>query len=214
MKKSSIGGNLVSSRSTLIGGVGVCAPPGSPWSVHGETQGIFKWKTFKYAEPLSRLNRAKHWVDDVNNRRHAPIGLEEMWRTKWWPNRQFTFLLSVAKVNSVQARARGRNEVAEGTLTFWRQLAMQMLKNKIGVVAAPSPRRVWTRTSTDHVHRKQKKNEGTWNYTTRRFTRRKTEYIHHPCSECGKTTRNYCQCDPGRALCAMCFGVHSRERDH
>jgi hypothetical protein len=31
----------VISRSTLIGGVGICAPPGSPWSVHGETQGIF-----------------------------------------------------------------------------------------------------------------------------------------------------------------------------
>jgi hypothetical protein len=42
-----------------------------------------EWKSFKYAEPLSHHNRAKHWVDDANNYHHAPIGLEEMWRTKW-----------------------------------------------------------------------------------------------------------------------------------
>jgi hypothetical protein len=39
------------------------------------------WKTFKYAERFSLHNRAKHWVDDVNNRRHDPIGLEEVWAT-------------------------------------------------------------------------------------------------------------------------------------
>jgi hypothetical protein len=38
------------------------------WKVDGQ------WKSFKYT---SRYSRAKHWVDDVNNRRHDPIGLEE-----------------------------------------------------------------------------------------------------------------------------------------
>jgi hypothetical protein len=57
------------------------------------------WRTFKYAEPFSRHNSAKHWVDDVNNRCHDP-SLEDVWATKWWPNRQFTFLLSVAEVNA------------------------------------------------------------------------------------------------------------------
>ncbi len=42
------------------------------------------WKSFKYTEPFSRYSRAKHWVDDVNNRCHDPIGLEEVWGTKWW----------------------------------------------------------------------------------------------------------------------------------
>ncbi len=27
-----------------------------------------EWKKFKYADPLSRHNCAKNWVDDVNNR--------------------------------------------------------------------------------------------------------------------------------------------------
>jgi hypothetical protein len=100
-------------------------------------------------------------VDDVNNHCHVPIGLEEMWWTKWWQNRQSTFLLLVAKVNCVQAWVRARNEVAEATLMFWRKLAMQMLKIRIGVVTAPSPPQVWTLTSTKHVHWKWKKHEGT-----------------------------------------------------
>jgi hypothetical protein len=45
------------------------------------------WKTFKYLEPFSRYSQGKHWVDDVNNCCHDPIGLEEIWQTKWWPQR-------------------------------------------------------------------------------------------------------------------------------
>ena len=98
---------------------------------------------------------------------------------------------------------------------FWRKLATQMLKIRIGVVTAPSPPQVWTRTSTKHVHWKWQKHEGNQNYTTCRFAKWMTEYIHHPCSKCGKTTQNNCQeCDPECALCTMCFGVHSWEQDH
>ena len=68
------------------------------------------WRTFKYIEPFSRHNRAKHWVYDGNNRRHYPIGLEDGWATKWWPNRQFTFLLLVAEVNAVQNWVRAKKE--------------------------------------------------------------------------------------------------------
>jgi hypothetical protein len=71
------------------------------------------WKTFKYFEPFSQHNQAKHGVDDVNNCRHDPIALEEIWATKWWPNPQITFLLSVAEVNTVQAWACGRKEGAD-----------------------------------------------------------------------------------------------------
>ncbi len=45
------------------------------------------WRTFKYANPFSRHNCAKHWAEDVNNRGHDPrIGLEDVWATIWWPN--------------------------------------------------------------------------------------------------------------------------------
>ena len=42
------------------------------WQVNG------KWVSFKYAKYLSRHNLAKDWVDDVNNCRHDPIGLEQV----------------------------------------------------------------------------------------------------------------------------------------
>jgi hypothetical protein len=63
------------------------------------------------------------------------------WATKWWPNRQFTFILSVAEANAVQAWARGTSETAMPTLEFQKKLAMQMMQNKRGDygVAAPSP---------------------------------------------------------------------------
>ena len=40
------------------------------------------WVRFNYVEYLSRHNRSKHWVDNVNNRRHDTIGLEQVWHTK------------------------------------------------------------------------------------------------------------------------------------
>ena len=89
------------------------------------------WVKFNYTEYLSRHNRSKHWVDDVNNRRHDPIGLEQVWHTKWWPTRQFTFICSVAEANAVQSRARARDETPAEQLKFRRALAMKMLKNNI-----------------------------------------------------------------------------------
>jgi hypothetical protein len=78
------------------------------------------WKTFQYSEPFSRFSRGKHWVDDVNNRRHDPIGLEEVWQTKWWPMQQFTFICSIAEVNAVQSWARGTHEATMPQLQFCR----------------------------------------------------------------------------------------------
>ena len=37
-----------------------------------------EWVTFKYAKYLSSHNYNKHWVDDVNNRRHYPIDIEQV----------------------------------------------------------------------------------------------------------------------------------------
>ena len=129
------------------------------------------WRTFKYAKPLSRHNRAKHWVDDVNNRRHDPIGLERVWATKWWPNRQFTFLLSVAEVNAVQAWARAKKEILMPTLEFRKKLAMRMMTNKLknnGLTPA-SPVCTRARNSSEHVMVKRQKKEGSWNVYTRTF---------------------------------------------
>ncbi|KAL7447639.1 hypothetical protein ACHAXS_000035, partial [Conticribra weissflogii] len=60
-----------------------------------------EWKSFKYIEPPSGHNNAKHCDDDLNNCRHNSIAFEHVWGTKWWPTQQFLFLLSVAEVNAV-----------------------------------------------------------------------------------------------------------------
>ena len=120
------------------------------------------WKSFHYAKPFSRHNRAKHWVDDINQNCHGDIGLDEVWATKWWPNRQFTFLLLIAEVNVGQARARATGETAEPSLEFRKKMAHKMLTNKLSDygVTGGSPARVWRRESNKHVHWKWAKHEG------------------------------------------------------
>ena len=43
-----------------------------------------QWVSSNYPEFLSHhnYNYSKHWVDDINNRCHDPIGLEQVWHTK------------------------------------------------------------------------------------------------------------------------------------
>jgi hypothetical protein len=89
------------------------------------------WSSFKYTEAFTNHCIAKHWVDDVNNRRHAPIGLEDIWATKWWPHRQFTFMLSVAEVNANNSSARALDVPAVHQIVFRKQLAKEMMYNKL-----------------------------------------------------------------------------------
>ena len=74
--------------------------------------------SFKYPEPFSWHSKAKHWVDDHNQRRHSPIDLAEIWKTQWWPHRQFTFLLGVVEVNAANSRGRARDEPGGSVLEF------------------------------------------------------------------------------------------------
>ena len=169
-----------------------------------------EWKTFKYAKPFSRHNRAKHWVDDHNNRRHDPIGLEEVWATKWWPMRQFTFLCSVAEVNACHSLARGKREQTMPQLEFRRQLAQELLHNTLDVPqvlpqAVVAARR---RSNTVHALKKRSREEGNRNPATRRFRKVDTVYLKLKCHGCGTKIRTYCSCNPSTPMCAVCFGLH------
>jgi hypothetical protein len=171
------------------------------------------WKSFKYTEPFSRYARAKHWVDDVNNLRHDPIGLEEVWGTKWWAMRQFTFLCSVAEVNAVQSRARGKNKVAEPKLHFRQELARQMIEKTLDDPPTPevAPVRRQPRKNADHALKKRAAFEGEWDLDCRKFKKVTADYVRLKCRECGKGCRTYCLCYPGRPLCVGCFALHANE---
>ena len=69
---------------------------------------VGEWKTFNYTDPIYRHNHSKNWVDDVNARRHDTIGLEDVFHTKLWPHREFTFLCSVSEINALNSRACAR----------------------------------------------------------------------------------------------------------
>jgi hypothetical protein len=149
----------------------------------------------------------------VNNRRHNPIGLEEAWVKKWWPNRRFTFILFVVEANAVQARARAKKETAMPTLEFRKKFTMKMMTNKLGDngVAAASPARTGASLSNNHVFSKRVKKEGKWNPSTHTFNEVNTLYLACRCSVCRVNTRDYCSCDPGQDLCQVCFGRHVQE---
>ena len=145
------------------------------------------WKTFKYLEPFSRYSRAKHWVDDVNNRCHDPIGLEEVWQTKWWPMRQFTFICLGEEVNAVHSLARGKCKATKPQLKFRRKLAKQMMTIMINVHVVPEvvPMRTRAQRNVQHLRLKRGIRKGLWNPYTRCFREVKTDYLRLQCGTCG-----------------------------
>ena len=172
------------------------------------------WRSFNYTEPFSRYSRVKHWVDDHNNRRHDPIGLEEAWATKWWPMRQFTFICAVAEVNACYSQARGRREATVPQLDFRRKLAQQLLQNTLDVPVIVPVARVANRNRSNTVHalRKRGKNEGKWQPGQRCFKEVRTVYLVLKCQRCqAKMCRTYCACHPSTPLCEGCFALHYNE---
>ncbi|KAL7467273.1 hypothetical protein ACHAXS_007534 [Conticribra weissflogii] len=171
------------------------------------------WRTFKYCEPVSHHNRAKHLVDDHNNRRHDPIGLEQTWRTKWWPTRQFTFLLAIAEVNAVNSRARARKEPAEPQLKFRRELAEGMINNNLDnagnviVVPAAMPRQRRS-TRANHVLESRPVFRGKWDISKNKWSKAKQKYQKVRCDFCGFKCRTFCTCDKKVTMCVNCFADH------
>ena len=165
---------------------------------------------------MSRHNKAKHWVDDVNNRRHDPIGLEEVWATKWWPNRQFTFLMLVTEVNAIQSRARARKLPAESQMEFRRKLAMKMLENKVNETGespmSPMRRRKRALDEVEDPHQCMTRplNTGKWDFKQNRWSQTKSLYSKMACIECGQLCRTYCACNKSKTMCLPCWGDHKK----
>ncbi|KAL7554463.1 hypothetical protein ACHAWF_019026 [Thalassiosira exigua] len=128
---------------------------------------VVRWK---YAEPNSRHNRAKHWIDDHNQRRHSPLDLAQLWNTKWWPHRQFSFFLSVAEVNALNSRGRALGKEAESVLYFCKKLAIQLLEcnlNEDGELIREADERVTRLRMVRQEHQLTQRPEfttGTWHH--------------------------------------------------
>ena len=178
------------------------------------------WRTaagdvnFSYPEPFSWHSKAKHWVDDHNQRRHSPINLAEIWKTQWWPHRQFTFVLGIAEVNAANLRGRARDEKAEPVLQFRKKLALLLLDNKIDengrIEAAVHPllRPRMTPTS-DHTLLVRPSFTGRWTGVKWSKTQQKHQKSTcHGGNNCRNRMRTYCACNKGVPLCSSCHTLH------
>ncbi len=170
-------------------------------------------RRFCYVEPLSRHNKAKHWVDDHNNRRHGVVSLSDGWRTKWWPHRQFTFILGVTEVNSIHTMARACKQPAESQLQFRRELARLLITTEIN----NEGRRV--REVEQHVTRSHLRVKECHVYLTKppyalgwlgaEWKRSKAKYAKQKCYTCNFLCRTYCSCDPSKVMCIGCYRSHT-----
>ena len=172
------------------------------------------WVSFNYVEYLSRHNRIKHWVDDVNNRRHDPIGLEQVWHTKCWETRQFTFICSVAEANSVYSRAHARQGKPTPQLAFRRQLALKMLTNSIvdddisicSYVASRKRRRI--EISVGHELTVRPNFTGIWKTNDNTWVKVRTKYLKTKCLGCKIEVHTYCECNKKKTVCSECYAKH------
>ena len=192
-------------------------------STHGLTEHTTKetwrkvgseWRSFTYTEAITNHNNSKHWVDDVNNRRHAPIGLEDIWATKWWPHRQFTFVCSVAEVNANNSLARANDTTAEHQIVFRKRLAKGMIENTLtssgGVRHSPirARKRKSDCNEPGHVLLKKPNYTGKYNPTTKQWATVKTQHLKMKCHGCSREIRTYCACNKASPMCSECFATH------
>ena len=95
--------------------------------------GGWEWKQpknkFNYPEVVGNHFLYRHSADDHNNKRHAPISLEVVWATKYWPNRVFSFLLSVTEVNINLAATYFGGQEPTGQINFCKELAKTLIFN-------------------------------------------------------------------------------------
>ena len=167
-----------------------------------------------YVEPVSRHNRSKHWVDDHNQRRHSPIDLSFVWRTKWWPNRQFTFFLGLAEVNAANSRARARRENPEPVLEFRKKLAIKMLNNTLGMseqsTSGPATRARRSVGADEGAHRLVQRPPYTTKWLGTDWKVVSDRYQKTICSGigCKKRCRTYCSCNKAACMCLGCFNLH------
>ena len=168
-------------------------------------------KKFKYPEPISRHNYAKHWVDDVNSRRHDPIAINDVWRTKWWPTRQITMFVGVAEVNANNTRARARGVPAEPQLDFRKNFAWKMIENNLDndgdVISTPEPVRTRSARAIVAEHSFETRPNFSSIWLGDRWKEASNPYQKTVC-RCGQRCRTYCACDRRVTLCKNCYGLH------
>ncbi len=118
-------------------------------------------------------------------------------------------------MNAVNSRARGRKANTDPQLTFCRNLAVEMMENKIGINLPCPPSPVVTRSKRKVVgHEKGKRpiHTGAWDNAKGTWKTTKTDYTKLHCSVCKTKCRTYCVCNPAVLLCNQCYYNQEEEQ--
>ena len=154
---------------------------------------------FCYPEPVAWHTQSKHWVDDHNQHRQAPIDLADCWKTQWWPHRQFAFFLAISETNAANSRARAKGDLAEPQLQFRKALAFCMLENTLnnaGVIVRQVERCLRTRDAVlaEHVLVTRPDFSGRWLGTKWSKTKQVHNFRMRTYCECNKAVPMYFRC--------------------
>ena len=117
----------------LMSNYGMLERTGDTWSRSWKIGLNSHHVTFKYPELVYCHYKNRYHVDNHNNRRHQPIGLEETWATKFWPHHVFAFLLVVAEGNAYLLNKHYRDDAEDSVLAFRRALATELINNTYGI---------------------------------------------------------------------------------
>ena len=175
-------------------------------------------REFYHSEVVANHYKYRDSVDAHNAKRHDcgtkdGLSIESTWKTNYWPNRVFAFILGLCEVNTYLALRYFRN-YKEEQIDFRKKLAQACLHNTIddelcGVCEKPSPEgdRL-LRSETQHGKVTMPEycdwTDGRWKkkYKTRwqqRFCKTKG---------CKNRTRIFCKCSMGVFRCTDCFQKH------
>ena len=164
-------------------------------------------KKFFYPEVIGNHFLFRHSVDDHNNKRHSPISIEEIWATKWWPNRVFAFLLAVTEVNVSLGMVEFCDNAPTSQIEFRKKLADVLINNEY----------FNEEDDTTPVKKAKKQRTSVHSYCTLpkgkkfqegRMVEAKSAYPQHKCTTCTRRTRGYCKCSPGIYRCNECYALH------
>jgi hypothetical protein len=165
---------------------------------------------------VSLHNRAKHWVDDHKQRRHAPIDIADIfWKTQWWPHRQFAFFLGISEASAANSRGRAKGVAADQQLKFWKALALCMLENTLDddvkiVRTVERCLRVWGGDVAEHELKTRPLNTGKWLGHYWKNTQQKYQKLkcYNGCDPQARV-RTYCACNKGLVpMCSPCHAAH------
>ena len=172
-----------------------------------DSQGQNRKEVIAYPEVVHNHYLYRHSVDDHNNKRHSPIGLEEVWATKTWEHRVFAFLLAVTEVNVKLAMEYFFQQEKTSQLDFRKQLAKALIYNDYMEVDSPRKRpRPATTENQEHSLETLPVNT---KFCGAKIVEACSEYPQKQCSICKKKRcRTYCSCTPGEHVCKGCYGIH------